>query len=232
MVRRWRRQFLEGRTDISDKPRSGRPWEITEDTVNTVRCLIEEDGWRTTREIEHYLAEEALTPISHPTICKILHNEWGLSKVCARWVPKLLTDEHKQNRMAAIIEFLSQYHAEGQSLFDRIVTGNEKWIHHFTPETKQASMVWRLVDKPTPVKAKRERDRREKSFSRHFGIRKASFWKNTLSEVNGNEGHVLRYANPSLPGHKQQETGKIVAEDPFHPRQCETAHSENCASVA
>ncbi len=91
-----------------------------------MRCLIEADGWRTTREVDHYLAEEDLTPISHPTICKILHEELGVSKVCALWVPKLLTDKHKQNRMAAAIEFLSLYHAEGESLFDGIITGDEK----------------------------------------------------------------------------------------------------------
>ncbi len=45
MVCRWCRQFLEGRTDISDKPQLGRPSEITEDTVKTAHCLIEEDGW-------------------------------------------------------------------------------------------------------------------------------------------------------------------------------------------
>ncbi len=97
MVRRWRRQFLEGHTDIGDELRSGRPSEITEDTVNTVCCLIDEDGRQTTREIERYLAEEALTLISHPTICKILHDELGLSKVCACWVPKLLTDEQAES---------------------------------------------------------------------------------------------------------------------------------------
>ncbi len=56
MVRRWCRQFLEGRTDISFEPQWGRPSKIMEDTVNKVRCLIEEDGQRTTREIEQYLA--------------------------------------------------------------------------------------------------------------------------------------------------------------------------------
>ncbi len=157
MVRRWRCQFLEGRTDIGDELWSGRLSENTEDTVNAVHRLIEEDGWRTTREIECYLAEEALTPISHPTICKILHDELGLSKVCVSWVPKLLTDEHKQNCMATAIKFLSPYHAEGESLFDHIVTGDEKYVHHFTPETKQASTVWKSTDKPTPIKAKRER---------------------------------------------------------------------------
>ncbi len=119
-------------------------------------CLIE-DGWRTTREIERYVAEDAATPISQHTICKILHDELRLSKVFSRWVPKLLTGEHKQNRVAVTIEFLSQYHAERESLFDHIITGDEKWIHHFTPEMKQASMVWKSADKPTPVKAKRER---------------------------------------------------------------------------
>ncbi len=158
MVCRWRHQFLEGCTDISDEPQSGRPSEITEDIVNTVRCLIEEDGWQTTLAIERYLAEETLTPISHPTILKILRDELGLSKICACWVPKHLTGEHKQNCMAAAIEFLSLHHAKGESLFVRIVTGDEKWVHHFMPEMKQASMVWKSANKPAPVKAK-ERER-------------------------------------------------------------------------
>ncbi len=51
------------------------------------------------------------------------------------------------------------------------------------------------------------------------------------SEANGDEGHLLR-ANSSSPGHKEQDTGKIVAEDPFHPRQRETARSKKSASVA
>ncbi len=33
IVHRWRKQFLEGHTDVIDEPRSGRPSEINEDTV-------------------------------------------------------------------------------------------------------------------------------------------------------------------------------------------------------
>ncbi len=64
-----------------------------------------------------------------------------------------------------------------------------------------------------------------------FGLARRPSRRIRCSESNGNEGHVLRYANPSSPGHKEQETGKIVTEDPFHPQQHETTHGENCANV-
>jgi len=157
MVRRWRQQFLDGRTDVSDEPRSGRPSEINADTINTVRFLIESDRRCTEAEIERYFDEVACNHLSHGTIVKIIHEELEMSKVCARWVPKLLTDEHKKNRMAAAIDLLSLYCEEGEKLFDRIVTGDEKWVHHYTPEMKSASRQWKTTDDPTPVKAKNQR---------------------------------------------------------------------------
>jgi hypothetical protein len=36
----------------------------------------------------------------------------------------------------------------------RIVTGDEKWVHHVTPETKQASMTWKHTSSPPAKKFK------------------------------------------------------------------------------
>jgi len=65
------------------------------------------------------------------------------------------------NRMAAGLDFLFRYHNEGEELFGRIVTGGEKWVHHFTPEMKSASRQWVGEGDPRPVKAKRERSARK-----------------------------------------------------------------------
>ncbi len=158
MVRRWRQMFLSGRTNVDDEERSGRPSEaITADTINTVRALIEEDRRITTRQIEKFFIEVACDPISHGTICKIIQDELEMSKVCARWVPKLLTSEHTEKRMGAALAFLSRYWEEGESLVDRIVTGDEKWVHYYTPQMKEKSKQWKRKDEQTPVKCKRER---------------------------------------------------------------------------
>ncbi|UYV74130.1 CLCN3 [Cordylochernes scorpioides] len=39
-------------------------------------------------------------------------------------------------------------------LFSRIVTGDESWVHHSTPETKRQSMVWKKPEESPPKKAK------------------------------------------------------------------------------
>ncbi|XP_023724320.1 uncharacterized protein LOC111873645 [Cryptotermes secundus] len=43
-------------------------------------------------------------------------------KLCARWVPKQLTPEHKTKRMESALTFLQQYYDDGDQFLDRIVT--------------------------------------------------------------------------------------------------------------
>jgi histone-lysine N-methyltransferase SETMAR len=38
---------------------------------------------------------------------------------------------------------LLRYETEGNAFLFRIVTGDESWVHHFTPESKAASMAWK-----------------------------------------------------------------------------------------
>jgi hypothetical protein len=60
----------------------------------------------------------------------------GYAKVCARWVPRSLTDDQKTVRKEVCSDLLSHYKADGESFLSRIITGDETWIHHFEPETK------------------------------------------------------------------------------------------------
>jgi hypothetical protein len=66
----------------------------------------------------------------------------GYRKVCARWVPRLLTEDHKGQRKAITSEVLQRYRHEGDDFLLCIVTGDESWFHHFEPETKRQSMEW------------------------------------------------------------------------------------------
>jgi histone-lysine N-methyltransferase SETMAR len=75
----------------------------------------------------------------HETVTKRL----GYRKLCARWVPKMLTDVHKKNRVAAVQAFLVRYEDQGDDFLDCIVTGDETLVSHHTPENKRQSMQWR-----------------------------------------------------------------------------------------
>ncbi|UYV65379.1 hypothetical protein LAZ67_3004143 [Cordylochernes scorpioides] len=75
-------------------------------------------------------------------------------KVCARWIPRLHSENHKPQRIKATRVFLEMNQRDGDQLFSRIVTGDESWVHHSTPETKRQSMVWKKPEESAPKKAK------------------------------------------------------------------------------
>lgn len=54
-----------------------------------------------------------------------------------------------------MFEWLSARLTEEENVFlNRTVTGDETWVHHCTPEFKQATTRWRNKDETAPVKGK------------------------------------------------------------------------------
>src|SRR3954470_21185983 len=95
--------------------------------------------------------------VSAGSIDTIIQEHLLYSKVIARWVPKMLTEQHKQARVSAYQQLLDRFSAEGQTFLERIVTGDETWVHHYTPETKRSSMQWKHVTSPSPRKFRVQR---------------------------------------------------------------------------
>ena len=73
-----------------------------------------------------------------------------MKKLSAKWVPRLLTIDHKSNRVTTSIECLSLFNRNKDEFLRRFVTVDETWIHHNTPESKQ----WVLPGESAPKKAK------------------------------------------------------------------------------
>ncbi|GFY17876.1 mariner transposase [Trichonephila clavipes] len=80
--------------------------------------------------------------ISNRAVHRILSENLGMRKMCARWVPSLLTLEQKQCRKNVSIECLAKFHSNKAELLRRFVTVGETWVHHFMPETKEQSKQW------------------------------------------------------------------------------------------
>ena len=68
----------------------------------------------------------------------------GYRKICARWVPRLLPEDHKVQRKAISSEMLQRYRDERDDFLLSNVTGDKSWFHHFAPETKRQSMEWHI----------------------------------------------------------------------------------------
>ncbi|CAF4656764.1 unnamed protein product [Rotaria sp. Silwood2] len=128
----WFDGYERGKLAVSDSPRSGRPRAaVTDETIDAVRLMIDDDPHLTYQQIECSLE------IYSPAIYSILRDHLKLRKVCARWVPHLLTTDQKRLRVQFCHESLKRFE-QGRSwrVFD-IVTGDESWFHHYDPETKE-----------------------------------------------------------------------------------------------
>ncbi|PSN41262.1 hypothetical protein C0J52_14348 [Blattella germanica] len=52
----------------------------------------------------------------------------------------MLAEAHKETRKTVCSELLEQYGNGGDDFLARIVTGDETWLHHFSPETKKLKL--------------------------------------------------------------------------------------------
>ena len=74
---------------------------------------------------------------------RILKKNFGIQRICARWVPRLLKDKHKQRRVSTSRAFLQKWRSGSNAFLDCIITSDETWLHYYDPETEQQSSVWK-----------------------------------------------------------------------------------------
>jgi hypothetical protein len=88
------------------------------------------------------------------TIHNTLHKALNLSKKSARWVPKLLIDEMKLERVRISEAFLAMILCRSKAMLGSYVTMDKATVLFCTPETKEKSMQWLKKGESGPIKAK------------------------------------------------------------------------------
>jgi len=140
-------EFKRGRNNVKHEHCSGRPKDTAStDSIQIVNDMLKEDRRLTIRHIAE------TKDIHATTVYRIVSDDLGMKKVSARWVPRMLTDEQKQNHVSVCTDLLCHLQAQLQILLDRIVTQNETWVHHFYPETIRQSMVRKHANSSNPKK--------------------------------------------------------------------------------
>ncbi|XP_023218736.1 uncharacterized protein LOC111620945 [Centruroides sculpturatus] len=92
--------------------------------------------------------------ISKSAVHHILTENLDIRKLCAKWVPHLLTMGQKQRCEDVSIKSLAMFCSKKAEFLRRFITMDETWVHHFTPETKEQSKEWTERGESAPKKAK------------------------------------------------------------------------------
>ncbi|XP_011873819.1 PREDICTED: putative uncharacterized protein FLJ37770, partial [Vollenhovia emeryi] len=97
-VYRWYKMFSEGREDVNDEERAGRPsTSITDENIDEVKKIVLANRRITVREVAEDL---------NISIGSIFTNDLGMRRVAAKFVPKLLTFNQKSSLL--VCEFLAK----------------------------------------------------------------------------------------------------------------------------
>lgn len=159
----WWKRFKGGDGSVKNKPKSGQPRSArTAANIQKIQDLVRDDGRRSVRSLS------CETGLCRQTVWQILKKDLKLRRLCAKFVPRLLTDEQKRSRVAMASANLEEMRRDPEDFLARIVTGDETWISTFDPETKRQSIQWVEPGAPRTIKPLRARSVRKSMMTVFF----------------------------------------------------------------
>jgi histone-lysine N-methyltransferase SETMAR len=72
--------------------------------------------------------------------------------IAAKFVPRLLSNDQKEHRIALCSELKEQTEND-PNFISTIMTGDESWVYRYDSETKQQSSQWKTPNSQRPKKA-------------------------------------------------------------------------------
>ena len=145
-VFRWVKALNAGKFSVEDDTRPGRPkTSVTNANIAAVKIVV----FLSVKDIA------SCTGISKGSVQTILKKRLDLRKVCARWVPHLLTEEQKTQRLKCARELLKTYKGCNSRVISNLLTGGETWVHMFQPQRRADNKQWKRKDQKRPCIAKR-----------------------------------------------------------------------------
>lgn len=148
-VEKWYAKFKRGEMSTEDDARSGRPKEVvTDENIKKIHKIILDNRKVTLNDIAKTLS------ISKERVGHIINEYLDMRKLCAKWVPRVLTIDQKQQRVDDSKHCLMLFKRNKNEFLRRYVTMDETWLHHYTPESNRQSAEWTAHEEPTPKRAK------------------------------------------------------------------------------
>jgi hypothetical protein len=91
--------------------------------------------------------------IPKTVVLRILKEDLGKRKLCARFVPHSWTPEQREDRVTSCQDINARADVD-KKIFNKIITGHDTWCFVYDPETKRQSYEWVGETSPRSKKLK------------------------------------------------------------------------------
>ena len=120
--------------------------------VEQVRAAVNQDR----RHTIHDLCSEV--GIGYGSCQQILTEQLNMHRIAAKFVPRVLTHDQKDSRVA-ICQELKETVINDPTLPLNVITGDESIVYAYDPETKLQSSQWKTPGSPRPKKARKQKSK-------------------------------------------------------------------------
>jgi hypothetical protein len=103
-------------------------------------AVIAADLVKIDRQIASRMITEFLN-IHKTVVLRILRENLGKRRLCARFVPHSLTPEQREDRVTSCQDIIAMADAD-KHFFNKIITGDGTWCFAYDPETKRQRCEW------------------------------------------------------------------------------------------
>ena len=110
-LHKWYSWYKNGYEILMDEQRSGRPTSITLQKLQEIKELLDKDRRITVREVSQRV------DCSVGTVHTIIHENLNMRRLCARWIPKMLSECQKAQRVESCRHFVQRFERVGESFF-------------------------------------------------------------------------------------------------------------------
>ena len=125
----WHKRFKEGRESVRDDERCERSREVrTPELIGQINNFMDKDRRVSIETIS------AQFDVSVGTVHTIIREELKMRKICAKFVPRVLSEDQKERRCNESREMVELINSDPKVL-DALVNCDESWIYCYDSET-------------------------------------------------------------------------------------------------
>ena len=129
----WHKRFKEGRESVRDDERCGKSKTVrTPQLIGQIKNFMDKERCMSIETIR------AQFDICVGSVHTIIREELKMRKICTKFVPRVLSEDHKERRCHDSREMVEQINSD-PAVLDALVTCDESWIYCSDPETKRQS---------------------------------------------------------------------------------------------